>query len=126
MTEKTERAESPADTATRVLRKGLREDHFLDISIAPMYTKQVKDKNKPKQVTNDGFDGRSYTYAILETDGDKYRSVDNGHKPWPNFPTYEEAEADAIAVCLAYLEKKGTIAKVEAETKPEETLKITK
>ena len=111
----TENTETAAQMATCVLRKALREDHLLDISIAPMYTKHVKDKNKPKHVTNDGFDGRSYTYAILETDGDKYRSVDNGHKPWPNFPTYEEAEADAIAVCRAYLEKKEN-----------QTLKITK
>lgn len=88
------------------IAKELREKHFLDIAISPMFAKQVKKNGNKHTHTDDGFKSRSYTYAIIESDGDRYRPINNGHSPWPDFETYEEALADAVSVSVAYQKKK--------------------
>lgn len=98
-----EEKQTLATTDVQVLLKELREKHFLDISVSPMFEKQTK---KGEKKTNTGFSSRSYTYMIIESDGDKYRPVDNGHHPWPIFKTYEAAEIDAVSVALAYKKNK--------------------
>ncbi len=89
------------------IRKILREQHRLDIVINPQFAKEGVDKKNLKNTTHTGMKERHYTYAIIESDGDKYRYVDSGHKPWPILPTYETAEADAIGVCMAYINTKN-------------------
>lgn len=88
------------------IAKDIREKHFLDIAISPMFAKQVSSDQRRHIHTDDGFKSRAYTYAIIESDGDRYRPIDNGHHPWPNFETYEEALADAVSVSVAYQKNK--------------------
>ena len=85
-------------------RKSLRDLHNLDISISPTYMKENVDPKKPNIQRSAHV--RKYTYAILLFEWDGHSVIDNGHKPWPVYDTYEKAQENAVEVCLAYLTKK--------------------